>query len=208
MFTGLVDDVGTIARVADTPAGRELRIRCRYDDLADGESVAVNGVCLTVREQERGEFVTAAMETTLAITTVGGWTTGQRVNLERALLPTDRLGGHFVQGHVDGVAEVRGVSPAQDVVLLELALPEGLSELMVERGSVALDGVSLTISAIPGPGIIQVSLIEYTRRHTTLGELRAGDRVNVEADMIARHVRRLLEAHGDRHGRITMNRES
>lgn len=194
MFTGLVDDVGNIERVTSTDAGREFRIRCRYDDLVPGESVAVNGVCLTVREREVGWFTTAAMATTLAVTTAGSWTEGRRVNLERAMRPTDRFGGHFVQGHVDGIARVTRAERVQDTVLLELAIPDLLTELMVERGSVALDGVSLTVSALPAPGIIQVSLIEYTRAHTTLGTLQPGDHVNVEADMLAKHVRTLLDA--------------
>lgn len=193
MFTGLVDDVGTIDRVASTDAGRELRVRCRHDDLADGESVAVNGICLTVSEHGAGVFTVAAMTTTLAATTAGRWAPGQRVNLERALRADDRLGGHFVQGHVDGVARVVRADVVQDTMLLELAVPAELSDLMVARGSVALDGVSLTISAVPADDIIQVSLIAYTREHTTLGALKPGDAVNVESDMIARHVRRLIQ---------------
>ena len=196
MFTGLVDDVGTIDRVMSTDAGRELRVRCRYDDLEAGESIALNGACLTVREagSAKGEawFTCAAVVTTLAVTTIGDWRVGQRVNLERALRPTDRLGGHFVQGHVDGVARVTQTDVDGDALLVDLALPSGLSELMVERGSVAIDGVSLTIHALPAPDAVQVSIIDYTRRHTTLGELRAGDSVHVEADIIAKHVRRLL----------------
>jgi riboflavin synthase len=204
MFTGLVDDVGTIDRVTSTDAGRELRVRCRYDDLQDGESIALNGVCLTVREaggcppqvggsKREAWFTCAAVVTTLAVTTIGEWRVGQRVNLERALRPTDRLGGHFVQGHVDGVARVIQTDVEGDALLVDLALPAGLSELMVERGSVAIDGVSLTIQALPSPDAIQLSLIDFTRRHTTLGDLKKGDSVHVEADIIAKHVRRLLQ---------------
>lgn len=197
MFTGLIDAVGTIERATDTDAGRELRVRCPYDDLVDGESVAVSGVCLTVREQGPGWFACAAMSTTLAITAIGRWQAGRRVNLERALRADDRFGGHFVQGHVDGVATVTRAEASGDALVLDLALPPGLSELMVERGSVAVDGVSLTIVALPALDIVQLSLIEYTRRHTTLGALRVGDVVHVEADPIARHVRRLLAPYKD-----------
>jgi riboflavin synthase len=193
MFTGLVDDVGTIDRVATTAAGRELRIRTRYSDLQSGESVAVNGACLTVREHGGGWFTTAAVETTLAVTTIGQWTTGRRVNLERALRPSDRLGGHFVQGHVDGVARVTGAIMEGDAMLVELALPPGLSDLVVDRGSIAVDGVSLTIVGLPATDSVQLSIIDHTRRHTTLGALQPDDLVHVEADLIAKHVRKLLE---------------
>jgi riboflavin synthase len=192
MFTGLIADVGTIERVSSTGAGRELRIKCAFTDLADGESIAVNGVCLTVRERGPGWFVCAAVVTTLDVTTIEGWSAGKRVNLERALRATDRLGGHFVLGHVDGVARVTKRQTVDDALIIDLALPAGLSELSVEKGSVAIDGVSLTIAALPGPDSIQLSIIEYTRRHTTLGELKVGDAVHVEADVLAKHVRRLL----------------
>jgi len=198
MFTGLVSDIGTIERVTSTDAGRELRVRCGYGDLEQGESIAVNGVCLTVRERGTGKsessafFTCAAVVTTMDITTIGAWAAGRKVNLERALRPADRLGGHFVLGHVDGVARVSHVEAEGDALLIDLALPPGLSELMVERGSVAVDGVSLTIHALPAPDSVQLSIIDYTRRHTTLGALRTGDAVNVEADMLAKHLRRLV----------------
>ena len=192
MFTGLVDDVGTIERVASIDAGREFRVKCRYDDIVDGESISINGVCLTVREHGKGWFTCAAMITTRGLTTAENWSQGSRVNLERAMRPTDRLGGHFVMGHVDGIARVTRVEPDSDALLVDLALPPGLSELTVERGSVALDGVSLTIAALPAPETIRVSIIEYTRRHTTLGSLKTGDRVNVEADILARYVQKSL----------------
>ena len=195
MFTGLVTDVGTIERASATPAGRELRVKCAFTDLADGESVALNGVCLTVREHAAGWFPCAAIETTLAVTAIGDWGVAKRVNLERAMRPTDRLGGHFVLGHVDGIARVTSAHLDGVSLLIDLAIPGALSELMVERGSVAIDGVSLTIVGLPAPDSIRVSIIEYTRRHTTLGALKAGDAVHVEADMIAKHVRAMLDPH-------------
>jgi len=195
MFTGLVDDVGVIERMARIEAGLELTIRSRYTDLAEGESVSVNGVCLTVREPGSALFTSAAMHPTVKITTVGDWRTGRRVNLERAMRVSDRLGGHIVQGHVDGVGTVGRAEMVGDAFILDLAVPADLSELMVPRGSIAVDGVSLTISGMPAADVVQVSLIEYTRNHTTLGALQAGDRVNVEADVLAKHVRHLLAPH-------------
>jgi riboflavin synthase len=192
MFTGLIDDVGVVEHVERTEAGRELRIASRYDGLAAGESIAVNGACLTVRERGPGWFTAAAIVTTLERTTIGTWETGRRVNLERALQLGDRLGGHMVQGHVDAVAMVDAVRRRDDALLLDLRLPEELEPLMVPHGSVAVDGVSLTVNALPAPGILQLSLIEYTWTHTTLGALRAGDGVHVEADMIGKYVRQLV----------------
>ena len=199
MFTGLVDDIGTIDRIAATDAGLELRIRCRYNDLADGESIAVNGACLTVRERAAGSFTCAAVHTTLAVTTIGAWTRGQRVNLERALRASDRLGGHIVQGHVDGVARVARTQMDGDALLIDLALPTGLSDLMVERGSIAVDGVSLTIVGLPDNDVVQLSIIEVTRRQTTLGSLKPGDAVHIEADVIGKYVKRLLESSRSTH---------
>jgi riboflavin synthase len=192
MFTGLVDDVGIIERVERTPAGRELRILSRYTGLAEGESVALNGACLTVRESGPGWFSVAAVVTTLDRTTIGDWAVGRRVNLERAMRLGDRLGGHLVQGHVDDVGVVEEVRRRDDALLVDVRLPAELEPLMVPHGSVAVDGVSLTVNALPGPGILQLSLIEYTWRHTTLGELRAGDRVQLEADMVGKYVRQLV----------------
>ena len=194
MFTGLVDDVGTIERVITTEAGRELRVRCRYDDLADGESIAVNGACLTVREHGPGWFTAAAVVTTLERTTIGEWKAGTRLNLERALRAGDRLGGHIVQGHVDCVGEVVGLERRGDALLIDVAVPEEVALLMVQHGSVTVDGVSLTVNELPATAVFQLSIIEYTERNTTLGTLGIGSRVHVEADVIAKHVQRLFAA--------------
>jgi riboflavin synthase len=192
MFTGLVQDVGTIEQLRVTPAGRELRVRCRYDDLVDGESIAINGACLTVRERGPGWFTVAAVTTTLERTTIGEWTTGRHVNLERAMQAGDRFGGHFVLGHVDGVASVNHLETQGDARLVSLLLPDGLSELMIPHGSLTVDGVSLTVNDLPAPGTVELSLIEYTLSHTTLGELRVGQHVHVEGDVIGKYVRRML----------------
>jgi riboflavin synthase len=195
MFTGLITDVGLIDRVRTTDAGREFRIRTSYRDLAAGESMAVNGACLTVREFGDGWFTVAAVVTTLGRTTIGDWEAGRRVNLERALAAGDRLGGHMVQGHVDAVAEVTAVHRVADALLMDIAMPPQLAPLVVLHGSIAVDGVSLTVNAIPDVGTVQLSLIEYTLEATTLGALRDGDRVQVEADVIGKYVQRLLAPH-------------
>ena len=192
MFTGLVDAVGTIDRVAETEVGREFVIQSPYDDLADGESIAVNGACLTVRDRSDGRFTVAAIVTTLGRTTMGGWAAGKRVNLERALRASDRLGGHIVQGHVDGLGTVHRVARFDDAVLVDVAVPTEIAELLVPHGSITVDGVSLTVNAIPEPAVVQLSLIEYTLRHTTLGSLAVGDTVHVEGDVIGKYVRQLL----------------
>ena len=192
MFTGLIEQVGEVESVRQTDAGRELRIRAPFNDLAAGESIAVNGACLTVREFGPGWFEAAAVLTTLERTTIGGWKSGTRVNLERSVRATDRLGGHIVQGHVDAVGVVTLRDLAGDAVLIDLSLPASLEPLFVLHGSIAVDGVSLTVNELK-PGGLQLSVIDYTLRHTTLGDLRAGSRVHVEADVIAKHLRRLLE---------------
>ena len=193
MFTGLIDDVGRIEAVSQTANGLELRISCRYEDLVEGESIAVNGACLTVLAHGNGWFTVGAIATTLGRTTIGSWAVGRRLNLERALRAGDRLGGHFVQGHVDGVARVTAVAVDGDAQIVDLALPAGLAELMVQHGSLAVDGVSLTVNDLPVPGSVQLSLIDYTLRHTTLGTLVPGDQVHVEADMLGKYVHRLLK---------------
>ena len=192
MFTGLIEEVGEVESARQTDTGRELRIRNSFQDISAGESIAVNGACLTVREFGDGWFDVAAVVTTLERTTVGAWKKGTRVNLERAIRLEDRLGGHIVQGHIDCVGIVAAVEREADAQLVDLSIPPAFEPLFVLRGSIAVDGVSLTVNDIKPRGL-QISLIEYTLRHTNLGELKPGSNVHVEADIIAKHVRRLLE---------------
>lgn len=192
MFTGLVEDVGTIEHVRDTPAGRELRVRSRFDDLAAGDSVALDGACLTVREAGRGWFTVAAVVTTLDRTTIADWTAGRRVNLERAMLAGARFGGHLVLGHVDGVGVVSHIETQGDARLVNVTIPDSLAELMIPHGSLTVDGVSLTVNELPAVDTVQLSLIEFTLSHTTLGELRPGRRVQIEGDVIGKYARRML----------------
>lgn len=192
MFTGLVDDVGTITAVDEGSAGREFRIACRYGDLVPGESIACQGACLTVRACGDGWFTVAAVITTLGRTSIGDWGIGRRLNLERSLRASDRLGGHIVQGHVDGVGEVLATARQGDTWLIDIAVPPEIAGLVVLHGSVGVDGVSLTVNSLPRPGILQVSIIEYTLRHTTLGDLAPGDRVHLEGDVVGKYVRSLV----------------
>ena len=192
MFTGLVEGIGTIEAVSDADAGREFRITSPWGDLKPGESIAVNGACLTVRSTDGNSFVVAAVVTTLARTLIAEWGVGSEVNLERAMKVGDRLGGHLVQGHVDAVGTVRAVRRDESALLVDIELPPDIERFLVLHGSVTVDGVSLTVNHLPAPRMMQVSLIEWTEHHTTLGRLGQGDRVHLEADVIAKYVQALL----------------
>ena len=194
MFTGLISDIGTIVRATPTLAGREFVVRSQYAGIGDGESIACDGVCLTVREAGAGTFTVAAVVTTLERTTLGDWTEGRRINTERAMALGERLGGHLVTGHVDAVADVERVERRGDALLVDLAIAAEWMPLMVPHGSIAVNGTSLTVNELLSDGV-QISLIEYTLRHTVLGELQPGGRVNVEADMIGKFVQQLAAPH-------------
>jgi len=193
MFTGIVDSLGRIDSVA-LNNGAELRIKAPYRGLKKGESVAVNGACLTIERVVKGGFTVHAVETTLGRTLIGEWKKGRSVNLERALRVSDRLGGHFVQGHVDGLGSVERVVSQGDALLVDIWMPADVAETTVLHGSITVDGVSLTVNALPRPGVMQVSLVPFTRTHTTLGQVAAGDRVHVEADVLGKYVRQLCRS--------------
>ena len=190
MFTGLIADVGTVAALDRTDDGARLRIETSLTgEIAPGDSVAVNGVCLTATEVGEGSFAAEAMNETLSVTSLGPLEQGSRVNLELALRASDRLGGHIVQGHVDGIAEVVEVVADGFARRVRVRPAPELLELAVEKGSVTLDGVSLTISDLTDE-TLEVSLIPETLERTTLGEVAEGDVLNVEADVVAKYVQR------------------
>ena len=194
MFTGVVAAVGTIASAAPTAGGARLRVASGgllLDDVAVGDSIAVNGVCLTVVARDRAAFEADVSRETLDCT--AGFPTGVRVNLEKALRLSDRLGGHLVSGHVDGVGEAARFELVGDNRLLAVVAPAGLAKYIARKGSIAVNGVSLTVNEVNGAEF-SVNVIPHTLRATGLQDLRAGDRVNLEVDLLARYVERLLTA--------------
>ena len=198
MFTGLIADLGTVEAVEASDAGSRLRIATALvSELADGDSIAVNGVCLTVSGHDDSGFSADVMNQTLGLTSLGAAEMGSRVNLEPAMRPTDRLGGHIVQGHVDGLGRVAAVAEDGFARRVEVELPAELHRLVVEHGSICLDGVSLTVARLT-PGGAEVSLIPETLERTTLGEAEPGRALNVEVDVIARYVERLLQGFPER----------
>ncbi len=197
MFTGLIADIGTVAGIERGDDGARLRIDTRLaEDLGDGDSVSVNGVCLTVAETDEAGFEAEAMNQTLRLTSLGPLAEGDRVNLELALRADDRLGGHIVQGHVDGTAEVTEADDDGFARRLRAGVDRELAAGMVEHGSIALDGVSLTISGL-GDDWLEVSLIPETLQRTNLGDASPGRRLNVECDVIGKYVQRLMRPLND-----------
>jgi riboflavin synthase len=192
MFTGLVEAMGTVSQARRGDAGLELVIGTPWLDVQDGESIAVDGACLTVAHRDGRDLTFNIIRTSLERTNFDTYDAGRRVNLERALRVGDRLGGHLVQGHVDGVGTVREVRDHEDARLVEIDVPSEVSRISAPLGSITVDGVSLTVNAIPASGIIQISLIPFTLQHTTLAQLRPGDRVHLEADAIGKYVDHLM----------------
>ncbi len=194
MFTGLIADLGTVSALQQDHGGARLQIDSRLARaLHEGDSIAVNGVCLTATDVDAQSFAAQAMIETLERSSLGALAQGARVNLELALRAEDRLGGHVVQGHVDGTGIVREIREQGFARVLQIETEPRLSRYLVEKGSVAVDGVSLTVSALYERGFA-VSLIPETLQRTNLGRLGEGSLVNIEVDILAKHVERLLEA--------------
>jgi riboflavin synthase len=192
MFTGLIEDVGRVSAVEAGAEGVRLRVETRLGRwLAPGESVALDGACLTATASDENSFDTDAMNQTLEVTALSDLEPGSRVNLELAMRASERLGGHIVQGHVDGVGEVLGVDEDGFARRLRVGLPDELLRYVVEKGSIALGGVSLTVAEL-GESWIEVSLIPETLERTNLGEAAPGRKLNVECDLVAKYVERLV----------------
>lgn len=205
MFTGIVEATGVVSLINTSTAGRRIRFRAPdvIEGLTVGRSVAVDGACLTAVELHADGFSVDVIGTTLERTLAGGYREGVQVNLERGLRLGDPLDGHMVQGHVDGVGEVLAVRSDGDSWLVDVRFPPEVEDVTILYGSITLNGVSLTVNALPGPGSCQVALIPHTRAVTTLGSLRAGDAVNLEVDLIGKYVGRMLASQRAAPGRST-----
>ena len=196
MFTGLVESVGELLERKTTSGGFRLRIRSALaPELRPSDSIAVNGVCLTVILAEQGEFHADVGPETIRVTTLGGLTRGCPVNLERPLRADSRFGGHFVQGHVDGVGHVEELRPDGEFHWLTVSFPHALTPFIIHKGSVAVDGISLTVAGL-GPDRFDVQLVPYTMEHTNLRRTQKRDRVNIEVDMVGKYVVRAAELAG------------
>lgn len=195
MFTGIVEELGTVESVEEQGDAIRLTVRARtvLEDAGLGDSIAVNGCCLTVVTHDGTLWTADVMQETLDKTSLHGVQPGDRVNLERAVTAEKRLGGHIVQGHVDGVGHVVRREPSEHWEVVEVSLPPDLTRYLVDKGSITVDGVSLTVVEA-GPTSFTVSLIPETLARTTLGSRQPGDRVNLEVDILAKHVEKLLEA--------------
>lgn len=191
MFTGIVTAMGTLTQARRTPRGLALTVASPYRGLGIGESVALDGACLTVVRTGKGTFTVEAVTMTRTRTTFGAWKPGRTCNLERPMRLGGRLGGHLVAGHVDGVGRVVRRAALEDSVLIDIRVPKLVFDLCVPHGSIAVDGVSMTVNAMPGRNVVQLSVIPHTLEVTTLGRARVGTRVHLEADLVGKFVRQL-----------------
>ena len=194
MFTGIITAIGQIEELKDA-GDRWLKITTPWacDKIDLGASIACSGVCLTVVERADNWFAVEVSAESLSRTTIGGWQKGSQINLERALRLGDELGGHIVSGHVDGLASIEAITPIGDSHKLDIRVPEDVSKFIAEKGSVTLDGVSLTVNEVKG-SCFAVNIIDHTWTHTTLGHATIGQQLNLEIDMLARYVSRLISS--------------
>lgn len=195
MFTGIIEELGSVAEYNSHAAGARITIQCAtvLSDITPGASIAVNGVCLTAVAITESSFTADLAPETLARTNLGNLKQGSRVNLERPVTPTTRLSGHIVQGHVDATGDLFAIDNLGDGNWwIKIRLPEALDRYLVEKGSITLDGISLTIAKLDSGPLVGVTIIPHTFSHTSLGHARVGDRINVEVDVLAKHVEKLL----------------
>ena len=196
MFTGIVQELAEVKGIQSSGPGARLEVRLSFaDEVETGESIAVNGACLTVSNKGAGVVSFDVVGQTLSVTTLKSLRSGERVNVERALLPTERMGGHIVSGHIDGIGRVLRKESVEGGTSMWFSIPEGVRALVAERGSIAVDGVSLTVAEVKGDEF-RAALVPHTLANTTLGGRNAGDEVNIEADMLARYVHRALTERG------------
>ena len=208
MFTGIIEETGSVARIDTLTAGARLEIRCRtvLEDVTSGASISVNGVCLTAVSLTRGSFSADVSPETLRRSSLGALEVGSPVNLERPLSPSGRLGGHLVQGHVDGTGEFLALDPLGDGNWwFTVRIPAEIDRYVVEKGSIAIDGISLTVASIEA-GVLAATIVPTTYATTALGSHRPGDRVNVECDILAKYVEKLLVNRKEPKSTLTMDR--
>jgi riboflavin synthase len=196
MFTGIIETMGTVASVRERAGAREFVIRAPEisGEVKPGDSITVDGACQTAVRNDQESFAIETIGTTLSRTITGEYRVGTRVNLERSMVLGGRLDGHLVQGHVDGVGKVQGIRQEGDYWLMDFLVPEVVADVTILHGSIAINGISLTVNAVPADGQCQVGIIPFTWDHTNLGSLKVGDKVNLEGDLIGKYVAKLLSA--------------
>jgi len=205
MFTGIIEELGVVKALKKGADSAAIHVKATVvtSDVKLGDSIAVNGVCLTVVEFSGGVFAAEVMAETLRMTNLGELKPGDRVNLERALSPSGRLGGHIVSGHIDGVGKIKSVVREDIAQVFTVEAPEGIMRYVIKKGSIAVDGISLTVSDMD-EGSFKISIIPHTAAQTTLGSKKTGDRVNLESDVIAKYIERLIPGPGGKAGGVSM----
>lgn len=201
MFTGLIEEIGRVEKIWESGKGISMRIGCRkvLEDLNLKDSISIDGVCLTVVGINDDHFNVDVVEETITRSNIKTYTAGHKVNLERALLLSQRLGGHLVQGHVDGTAPIKSQEMIENGTILTVEIPDDLNEFIVEKGSISLDGISLTVASLID-GELSVALIPHTLKSTTIGEKSIGDLINVEVDILAKYARKMLSGMKEENG--------